>query len=98
MSENKLFNEIRWNLIPQTGARKKKILGSGILIFDKETAVFWDGDAGWDSHILGTLEKAEIIFITSGGVMIKGFEHIGNEKNGTKKYRYTEWYCPFVKK
>lgn len=91
------MKEIRWNLIPQIGAQKKKILGTGILTFDKETAIFFEGDADWGSKILGTLEKAEIIFVASNGIRVKGFEHIGYEKNGTKKYRYMEWFCPFIK-
>jgi len=86
---------MKYKFYPQIG-KKPKLKGIGTLCIDNGLAMFFEGNADWNDMILSRLDKAEVIFISSLGVKVKGFEHIGNEKDGRKKYKYMEWWCPFV--
>ena len=90
-------NEIQYKFYPQIG-KEPKLKGIGILLYDiNGDALFFENKAEWNDKLLGTLKKAELIFITSHGIMLKGFEPTGTiDKQGKEKFRYMEWWCPVV--
>ncbi len=89
---------IQYRFIPQRGinTNSQDIKGIGVLTIYQKEAMFFEGDAGHNSKILGILNNPEVTAITHLGIHLKGYEPCGYEKNGTKKYRYKEWYCPFI--
>lgn len=89
------MNKIKYRFIPQIG-KKPKIKGVGILCIDKGEACFFENEAGWNDRLLGVLKKAEVDFINSDGVKVKGFESTGMGKDGREKFRYMEWWCSFI--
>ena len=85
----------KFKFIPQIG-KKPKIKGIGILCFDKGKATFFENEANENDALLGVLEKSEVDFISSHGIMVKGFESMGVGKDGREQFRYMEWWCPFI--
>ncbi len=85
-----------FNLIPQYPISKRKIIGQGILSTDKDNLLFFEGNGDGNSRCLGELERFRVLIITSKGMLINGFEYIGIDKMGNKKYKYQEWYCTFL--
>lgn len=45
-----------------------------------------------DHTIITELDKADIVFINSEGMMLKGYEPNGHESTGRQKFLYQEWY------
>jgi len=47
-------------------------------------------------EIICTLKKPDIIFINAHGIMLKGYEPAGCDKQGRQKFAYQEWFCVFL--
>lgn len=45
-----------------------------------------------DHNVIGQLNKSDIIFINSEGMMLKGYEPNGFDPTGRPKFLYQEWY------
>ncbi len=58
---------------------------------------FWDDPTAHNGRVLAQLEKPEIIFISTTGLMFKGYEPDGVDKTGRKKFKYQEWFIAFNK-
>jgi len=89
------MTKIRYNFIPQKG-KNPKIVGTGVLTMDHGEAVFFSGDAGADSKVLGVLEKPEVVFLNSSGILLKGYVSAGFERDGTERLNNVKWYCTFI--
>jgi hypothetical protein len=76
--------------------KKTEPMGAGVLSSDSREAVFFTGNDESTSDILGRLERPEMTSITSDGFRLRGFEETGFEKDGTKKFRYMEWWCRYL--
>ena len=87
---------IQFNFIPQQVKGKPRVLGQGLLTVNKKHATFFEGEATFQSSILGTLKHAEIVFMNSKGIMLKGYEPAGTDKQGIQKFNYQEWWCSYV--
>lgn len=87
---------IQYNFVPQIVKGKPKIKGVGVLTIANKEAIFFEGEANEMSAVLGVLKNPELVSMTSRGIMIKGFEPVGADKQGREKYNYQEWYCSFV--
>ena len=37
--------------------------------------------------------KVELVTITEDGMLLKGFEPAGFDKNGVPRFKYQEWWC-----
>ena len=86
---------IQFNFIPQKGVRgEPNSLGIGRLVIHDNEAFFFEGkDETAKSRTLGMLKHPEIIFISSDGIMLKGYEQCGFNTFGQNKFKYQEWYC-----
>ena len=47
------------------------------------------------TKLLAELKRAEVISVTSYEYL-SGFESTGVDRRGKEKFRYMEWWCPFV--
>jgi hypothetical protein len=63
---------------------------------DKAEMFFWDDANNPQGHVLAKLEKPEIIFINSIGMMVKGYEPDGVDRAGRRKFKYQEWFVAFL--
>ena len=49
-----------------------------------------------DNHqMLDEMQKVELIHASSKGIMLKGFEPAGTDKQGNIKFNYQEWWCKY---
>jgi len=63
----------------------------GYLNVDEKSAMFFT-----ETHaLLTTLERPKMIYASTHGMMLSGFENVGNDKEGNQKFRYQEWYLIF---
>ena len=65
-----------------------KLVWHGYASGDNKAIHFFD----MDDKLICTLEKPDIIFINTDGLMIKGYEPNGVDRAGRQKYLYQEWY------
>jgi len=73
---------------------KKQLVGE--VTSDKAEMFFWDDANNPQGHVLAKLEKPEIIFINSRGMMVKGYEPDGVDRAGRRKFKYQEWFVAFL--
>lgn len=48
-----------------------------------------------DERLIAQLNKPDIIFINAHGILLKGYEPAGADRQGRIKYNYQEWFCVF---
>jgi hypothetical protein len=41
------------------------------------------------------IERARVDFIGADGIMVSGFEEVGQDKTGKPKFRYQEWWLRY---
>jgi hypothetical protein len=68
---------------------------TGAATCDRGQMIYWDNPADPHARIMAQLEKPEIMFINSSGMMVKGYEPDGVDKTGRAKYKYQEWFIAF---
>jgi len=49
-----------------------------------------------DETIIAKLHKPDIVFINLPGIMLKGYEPAGADRQGRQKFTYQEWFCSFL--
>lgn len=57
------------------------------------TALFFQ-----DERILAELKKPDIIFINAHGILLKGYEPAGCDRQHRQKFVYQVWFCAFIKR
>lgn len=48
-----------------------------------------------DEKILAQLNKPDIVFINPPGIMLRGYEPAGVDRQGRQKFTYQEWFLRF---
>lgn len=69
---------------------KKPLMGN-LSLNEREAFIF-----DLQDRCIADIAKPEIIYAGPNGFMLRGFEQIGIESNGNKKYRYQEWYLHYL--
>jgi len=49
-----------------------------------------------EERILAELKKPDIIFINAHGILLKGYEPAGIDRQNRQKFVYQEWFCVFL--
>lgn len=73
---------------------KPKSLGVGRVAMDRDGSAMTmtaDGKAA-----TRTLERARVDWMQADGIMISGYEHVGQDKQGKAKYRLQTWFCRYL--
>lgn len=60
-------------------------------------ALFCTGDAGKDDVIVAKLERPEVVYANTHGIMFRGYEPTGADRSGVPTFRYQEWWCVYAK-
>lgn len=55
------------------------------------TALFFQ-----DERVFAELKKPDIKFINQHGILLKGYEPTGCDRQGRQKFVYQEWFCVFI--
>lgn len=80
--------------IPKVDKKGTKGMLAVHLLEGKETtALFFQ-----DERILAELKKPDIIFINQHGILLKGYEPAGADRQHRQKFVYQEWFCVFIVK
>jgi hypothetical protein len=73
---------------------KAKTLGIGRVALDRDgSAMMMTADG---KTAMRTLERARVDWMQADGIMISGFEHNGQDKQGKPKYRLQTWFCRYL--
>ena len=57
---------------------------------------FWTPNAGGDGKIAASLSHPEIVYATSHGIYLKGYEPSGVDKTGREVVKYQEWWIAYA--
>lgn len=79
---------------------KKIATGSLSLVADnrfaqQKVAYFIEKNQQNNDRVVAELKHPEIVFITSDGIRLKGYESNGVDPTGREKMIYQEWYVSF---
>lgn len=58
----------------------------------KETTAFFYQD----ERFVAELKKPDIIYINQHGILLKGYEPAGCDRQGRQKFVYQEWFCVLI--
>ncbi len=79
-----------YNLYIQLPKPKKTPLVGTLSVIQDMQAMLFDGEL-----VIASLERISLVWVNGHGIKLSGFEHIGAEKSGIKKYRYQEWFLAY---
>ena len=77
---------------------KQKLVGVGTLcIGEKEKdAMFFAGDGDAGAALLADMHRVQIDWAAKAGVQISGMQPDGCASNGTRKYKFQQWFLAYI--
>ena len=78
----------------KSGRKPILLIDRGVISLDRNGQYLVMDSEG--NKIIATGERVRLYEIARDVMIFNGFVHIGNNKNGTKKYSFCEWFCHFI--